>query len=79
VLVCGKPLQALPAILNVQVHHEKPGALAGRDADHGRAWGAELRTDFCRVARGVMEPVLRHRALVMTAGKHRQAHFLGKP
>jgi hypothetical protein len=53
--------------------------LAGGDADHGRAWGAELRLDLCRVARGVMKAVLRDRALVMTAGKNRQAHFLGKP
>jgi hypothetical protein len=29
--------------------------------------------------RGVMEAVLRDRALVRTASENRQAHFLGKP
>ena len=78
-LIGGQPFQALGAVLDVEIHHKEPGALPGRHADHGRAWAAELQADFRRVARGVMEPVLRYRALVRPASKHRQAHFLGKP
>jgi hypothetical protein len=79
VLVCGKPFQALPAILDVEIHNKEPGTLPGRHANHRRAWGAELQADFRRVACGVMEAVLRHGPLVWPAGKDWQAHFLGQP
>jgi hypothetical protein len=79
VLVCRKPFQSAAAVLHVKVKAKEPAHLTGRDADHGGAWAGELALDFHRVMRGVLKPVLRHRALVMPAGKDRQAHFLGKP
>jgi hypothetical protein len=79
VLVCRKPFQPAAAVLHVKVKAKKPGRIACRDANHGRAWAGKLAFDFHRVMRGVLKPVLRHRALVRPAGKDRQAHFLGKP